>query len=76
MMLMTWRIYPLSNTYEGNIQERPDDAKLYLNHYTNIHKLKPPIFSNYSGYHCRENSLIKRGTENGDSSDMRPGLPQ
>jgi hypothetical protein len=44
MMLMTWRIYPLSNTYEGNIQERPDDAKLYLNNYTNIHTLKPLIF--------------------------------
>jgi hypothetical protein len=44
MMLMTWRIYPLSNTYEGNIQERLDDAKLYLNNYTNIYTLKPLIF--------------------------------
>jgi hypothetical protein len=41
---MTWRIYPLSDTYEGNIQERPDDAKLYLNNYTNVHTLKPLIF--------------------------------
>lgn len=33
VVLMIWRIYPLSNTYEGSIQERPDDAKWYLNQY-------------------------------------------
>lgn len=44
MMLMTWRIYPLSDTYGGNIQERPDDAKLYLNKHTNVHTLKTLMF--------------------------------
>jgi hypothetical protein len=45
MTLMIWRIYPLSDTYEGRIQERPDDAKLYLNQYIpNVHPLKIPMF--------------------------------
>lgn len=45
MVLMIWRIYPLSDTYKGSIQERPDDAKLYLNQYMrNVHTLKVPMF--------------------------------
>jgi hypothetical protein len=44
MMLMTWRIYPLSDTNEGSIQERPDNAKLYLSKYTNVHTLKTLMF--------------------------------
>jgi hypothetical protein len=45
MVLMIWRIYPLSDTYEGSIQERPDDAKLYLDQcIRNVRTLKIPIF--------------------------------
>jgi hypothetical protein len=45
MVLMIWRIYPLSDTYEGSIQERPDDAKLYLDQYIrNVRTLKIPMF--------------------------------
>ena len=47
---MIWRIYPLSDRYEGSIQERPDDAKLYLDQYIrNLHTLEIPMFPKLLG---------------------------